>query len=62
MYIWVCFLCGKTVYNLLGTTQYVVVSGSDDISKGRPPTTEEMKEIAYHNWYMSQLLGGRYGS
>jgi hypothetical protein len=63
VYVWTCFLCGKTVYNLLGTSQYVVAEGLDGKPEnGRPPTKEELKEISYHEWYVSQLYGGRYGS
>lgn len=63
MWIWVCFLYGKTVYNLLGTSQYVVVEGlGGNPSNGRPPTEAEKRDIEYHCRYMSQLLGGRDGS
>jgi len=63
VWIWICFLNGKTAYNLLGTSQYVVVDGLDGEPKnGKPPTNEEMRDIKYHEWYMSQLMGGRYGS
>lgn len=63
MYVWVCSLKGKPVYNLLGTIQYVVVEEvGGNPSNGRPPTETERKEIEYHCRYMSQLLGGRDGS
>ena len=60
MYIWVCSINGKVVYNLLGTIQYMVVDEvGGNPSNGRPPTESEKAEIEAHCRYMSQLLGGR---
>jgi hypothetical protein len=62
MFIWVCRIGKQIAIELVDTGELFMVNGWDDLEHKRSPTESELSEIYDHQRYMSQLLGGSYGS